>query len=364
MRYFFIFERRFYQYLILRIEGFLKGIINEYKRSPRLPPRLKHLTLRRDLIVNSPERLFISKSVSIGEAVKFTAPDNLASADPAKIVISDGVFIGQGVELGLAPFATLSIGSNTSMHEGTVILGNVQIGSNCIFSYNIFIASGNHVIAERPTWLIRDQDDAFLAGRPLERVIIEDDVWIGWGVFVKSGVTVGKGAVIGANAVVTKDLEPYAIYGGSPAHLISRRLDFAPPTSVNALSDDCVPYFYSGFLCDQRSLRESRSRNVIWANQNARIILRHDSPRKLTIRGALKHIDQTPIEVNVSINGFPIGKFQAGKQPFAHSFELPEVTPWSKLKMKTFEKYLEIGLQYSSHPVFCIGLEEVTLDSN
>jgi acetyltransferase-like isoleucine patch superfamily enzyme len=59
-------------------------------------------------------------------------------------------------------------------------------------------------------------------GRGLE-IIVEDDVWIGFGAIVLSGVTIGRGALIAAGSVVTSDIPPYAIAAGSPARKVGRR---------------------------------------------------------------------------------------------------------------------------------------------
>ena len=57
------------------------------------------------------------------------------------------------------------------------------------------------------------------------QIIIGHDVWIGRGVVLQGGVRIGNGAVIAANAVVTKDVPPYTIVGGSPAKFIRYRFD-------------------------------------------------------------------------------------------------------------------------------------------
>jgi acetyltransferase-like isoleucine patch superfamily enzyme len=60
-------------------------------------------------------------------------------------------------------------------------------------------------------------------GVKFSNVIIEDDVWIGYGVTILPGVRIGKGSVLGARAVVTKDVKPYSVFGGIPAKIIKER---------------------------------------------------------------------------------------------------------------------------------------------
>lgn len=56
-------------------------------------------------------------------------------------------------------------------------------------------------------------------------VIIGNDVWIGYGVTLFAGVEIGDGAIIGAGSLVTKNIPPYCIVGGVPAHIIRYRFD-------------------------------------------------------------------------------------------------------------------------------------------
>ena len=66
-----------------------------------------------------------------------------------------------------------------------------------------------------------------IEGNPVTKgdIVIGNDVWIGVGATILSGVTIGDGAVIAANATVTKDVEPYTVVGGVPAHYIKHRFD-------------------------------------------------------------------------------------------------------------------------------------------
>ena len=54
-------------------------------------------------------------------------------------------------------------------------------------------------------------------------IVVGNDVWIGYEAVILSGVTIGDGAIIGTRALVTKDVPPYTIVGGTPAKPIRKR---------------------------------------------------------------------------------------------------------------------------------------------
>lgn len=55
------------------------------------------------------------------------------------------------------------------------------------------------------------------------KIVIEDDVWIGYGSIILSGVKIGQGSIIAAGSVVTKDVDAFSIYAGIPAIKLSDR---------------------------------------------------------------------------------------------------------------------------------------------
>ena len=57
------------------------------------------------------------------------------------------------------------------------------------------------------------------------QTVIGNDVWIGQNVLLKPGITIGNGAAIGMGSVVTKDIPPYAVVAGNPAHIIKMRFE-------------------------------------------------------------------------------------------------------------------------------------------
>jgi acetyltransferase-like isoleucine patch superfamily enzyme len=99
---------------------------------------------------------------------------------------------------------------------------------------------GNHVMIANNVGLIGRYDHDFkCVGKPLRlapwigdrdycglgmdlKLVIEDDVWIGFATVVVGGVRIGR-AIVGAGSVVTHDVAPYSIVVGNPIRQIGWR---------------------------------------------------------------------------------------------------------------------------------------------
>lgn len=66
-------------------------------------------------------------------------------------------------------------------------------------------------------------------------IVIEDDVWIGFGSIILSGVHIGRGAIVAAGSVVTKDVPSYSIVGGVPAKIIRYRFDIKTTSKLQEI---------------------------------------------------------------------------------------------------------------------------------
>lgn len=54
----------------------------------------------------------------------------------------------------------------------------------------------------------------------VQKVIIEENVWLAANVMVLKGVTIGKGSVVGAKSLVNKTIPANCLYAGNPAKFI------------------------------------------------------------------------------------------------------------------------------------------------
>ncbi|WP_027695872.1 CatB-related O-acetyltransferase [Vibrio litoralis] len=95
----------------------------------------------------------------------------------------------------------------------------------CIGAEVVILMGGNHT--HRADWFclypFMDYIDEAYIGKG--DTFIHDGAWLGMRSMVMPGVTIGEGAIVAANSVVTKDVAPYSVVGGTPAKLVKYRFD-------------------------------------------------------------------------------------------------------------------------------------------
>ncbi|OJJ19299.1 hypothetical protein BKI52_21025 [marine bacterium AO1-C] len=228
------------------------------------------------------------------------------------IYLGNQVIISQSVELTVWENNHLIIQDNTSVQDNCKLLGSVTIERNCLLAPNIFMSSGNHYYNHNPYDLIKNQDKEILSTQEgvqahVKPIHIEEDCWLGLGTFVKRGVYIGKGAIIGAYTSVLKDVPPYTVQLGSPNQTVKKRLDFIPPSMINATNESHWPYFYRGFA-QQASIRsKGLEQGGLFVHNKALITLEKKpfTTLKLTL---FLNPGITSIEVTVSLNKVLISK--------------------------------------------------------
>ena len=96
-------------------------------------------------------------------------------------------------------------------------------------------------------------------------IVIGNDVWIGYEAVIMAGVHIGDGAIIAARAVVTKDVPPYTIVGGTPAKEIRKRFDAEVIQQLLMLKwwdwsadniRQCLPYIMEGRINELLTIKK------------------------------------------------------------------------------------------------------------
>lgn len=175
--------------------------------------------------------IFIGKNVKIFHANKIRVGKTF--------IMNDNVFINALCKEGIKIGNNVTIQDNTTIEctgvinklgEGLVIgnnvgiahncfiqvRGNVIIGSNVIFGPGVYLFSENHNFSDTSLF-INEQ------GVSRKGTIVGDGVWIGARSVILDGVNIGDNSIVAAGSVVTKNIPPFEIWGGSPAKKIRSR---------------------------------------------------------------------------------------------------------------------------------------------
>lgn len=121
----------------------------------------------------------------------------------------------------------LRIGRDVYIGRNATIECDCIISDAVIMANNVaFVGRKDHaidVIGTPIRFTIGIRDPRYSIALNQRLIVVERDVWIGYGVIVLSGVTIGEGTVIGSGAVVTQSIPPNSVAIGNPARVVRNR---------------------------------------------------------------------------------------------------------------------------------------------
>ncbi len=119
------------------------------------------------------------------------------------------------------------IGSGTHMYGGSISCdepAGVIIGKNCLFASGVrILSSDGHALLNK--------DTNEIIKIPIKDIQIDNNVWVGAGVYILKDVHIASNNIIGTNSLVNKSFtEEHTVIAGSPARIVKRNISWS---SVN-----------------------------------------------------------------------------------------------------------------------------------
>lgn len=164
---------------------------------------------------------WVRKSMFLSSVELFFFQHRWRSKNSQNFTTAENCFDLNKVKVGRFTYGALTVKHFGNQDEYLQIGDFCSIGPKCTF-----VLGGEHRFDCISTYPFHNKlwsgDNE---SRTKGKIVLDDDVWLGYGATVMSGVHIGRGAIVAAGAVITKDVPPYAIVGGVPAKIIKYRFD-------------------------------------------------------------------------------------------------------------------------------------------
>jgi acetyltransferase-like isoleucine patch superfamily enzyme len=122
-------------------------------------------------------------------------------------------WIGHGVYV--ASGRGLKLGKNTNVNNGSYLdsVGGITFEEEAGCGPRCILITGTHKVENA---LVRADKNKTIHSP----IVVGPGTWIQVGVTICPGVTIGHSAIVLVGSIVTKDVKPNCVYGGSPARKV------------------------------------------------------------------------------------------------------------------------------------------------
>jgi acetyltransferase-like isoleucine patch superfamily enzyme len=172
-----------------------------------------------DLILSSDTRICCGRGALtvLGGIASLPHDFTLNCSLASKVEIADGVVFSPRTMINTASHTAIRIGPRSTFGNNLDLYAYapIEIGSDCMFSSHVFVASGaghDLVVGAEP--------------KPPKKVVVGDHVWIGWGAHLLAGATLGSGSMIASGSLVNREFPEHSLVAGMPGKVIASEISW------------------------------------------------------------------------------------------------------------------------------------------
>ena len=197
----------------------LKKIYKRYEQNKMLKKINEYVDLNQDSYYSELFRVQlhnpIRKKVYLSVGKNCVLDGNYVfETERGKIIIGDRVHIGNSTFISRNSIIIeddVTIAWDCLFYDHNSHSTNWEERKNDTIQEYVDIKNGKSSIANKNWYVVKSAP-----------IHICSKAWIGVGCKILKGVTIGEGAIVAAGSVVTKDVEPWTVVGGSPAVMIKK----------------------------------------------------------------------------------------------------------------------------------------------
>lgn len=159
---------------------------------------------------------FVGNDVQVFELALILKPEVIQLLDGTRVDDFTRIEGGAGIRIG----KYVHIASYASILGG----GEAEIGNFSGIAQGAKLVTGvGHPFEDKFPYKLPESDPYH---RMRGKIVMGDYSFVAVNAVILPNIVIGEGAVVGAGAIVTKDVPPWAVVAGTPAHIIGERRNF------------------------------------------------------------------------------------------------------------------------------------------
>ena len=166
-------------------------------------------------------KLYVQGELYTGGYVDFGSDVSIYVEAGGKLTFGGDNYLLDGTSITVFSGESMILGKGTTVDRFCTLVGNIEIGMECIISPFVFISSHKHLYEGSVIRNIRELEVD--ETRSNSSIILADQVWVGYSSMILPGTNLGRRIVVGALSKVQGDFNRgFLVLNGNPATVLKK----------------------------------------------------------------------------------------------------------------------------------------------